>query len=275
MHLEKLFLQPRALPAIPRVIQELIASFQDEGVAVKHLADLISTDQVITANLLRMANSAYFEVPCTIATVSDAVTRLGLTNVRTLVISLGLTGSFQSIPGSDAGPFWRYSLHTAVVARHLGKQIGIEPELAFTVGLMHAVGELVMHVAMPVAMRAMNHAVALLDPSRLDVEQTTFGYTHAEVGAELARRWNFPPLFAQAIAGAANPLVQDHFSPLAALVHIAAWRARAEANQLSPQDLETQWPLELAARIALSRETMLNDLPPLADLCEGLESLLS
>jgi HD-like signal output (HDOD) protein len=157
----------------------------------------------------------------------------------------------------------------------LGKQIGIEPELAFTVGLMHAVGELVMQVAMPVAMRAMNHAVALLDPSRLDVEQTTFGYTHAEVGAELARRWNFPPLFAQAIAGAANPLVQDHFSPLAALVHIAAWRARAEANQLSPQDQETQWPLELAARIALSRETMLNDLPPLADLCEGLESLLS
>jgi HD-like signal output (HDOD) protein len=57
MHLEKLFLQPRALPAIPRVMQELIASFQDEGVAVKHLADLISTDQVITANLLRMANS--------------------------------------------------------------------------------------------------------------------------------------------------------------------------------------------------------------------------
>jgi HD-like signal output (HDOD) protein len=275
MHLEKLFLQPRALPAIPRVIQELIASFQDEGVAVKHLADLISTDQVITANLLRMANSAYFEVPCTIATVTDAVTRLGLTNVRTLVISLGLTGSFQAIPGIDCARFWCYSLHTAVVARHLGKQIGIEPELAFTVGLMHAVGELVMHVAMPVAMRAMNHAVALLDPSRLDVEQTTFGYTHAEVGAELARRWNFPPLFAQAIAGAANPLVQDHFSPLAALVHIAAWRARAEANQLSPQDQETQWPLELAARIALSRETMLNDLPPLADLCEGLESLLS
>ena len=275
MHLEKLFLQPRALPAIPRVMQELIASFQDEGVAVKHLADLISTDQVITANLLRMANSAYFEVPCTIATVTDAVTRLGLTNVRTLVISLGLTGSFQAIPGIDCARFWCYSLHTAVVARHLGKQIGIEPELAFTVGLMHAVGELVMQVAMPVAMRAMNHVVALLDPNRLDVEQTTFGYTHAEVGAELARRWNFPPLFALAIAGAANPLVQDHFSPLAALVHIAAWRARAEANRLSQQEMELYWPLELAAKIALPRDAMLQDLPPLADLCAGLESLVS
>lgn len=275
MHLEELFQQPHALPAIPRIMQELIASFQDEGVAVKHLADLISTDQVITANLLRMANSAYFEVPYTIATVADAVTRLGFTNVRTLVISVGLTGSFQAIPGIDAGQFWRYSLHTAVVARHLGKQIAIDPELVFTVGLMHAVGELVMHVAMPQTMLAMDNAVALLDPNRLNVEQTTFGYTHADVGAELARRWSFPPVFARAIAGVDNPLVQDNFSPLAALVHIAAWRARAEANQLSSQDLEASWPLELAAKIALPREAMLIDLPPLAELCEGLESLLS
>lgn len=275
MHLEELFQQPHALPAIPRIMQELIASFQDEGVAVKHLADLISTDQVITANLLRMANSAYFEVPYTIATVADAVTRLGFTNVRTLVISVGLTGSFQAIPGIDAGQFWRYSLHTAVVARHLGKQIAIDPELVFTVGLMHAVGELVMHVAMPQTMLAMDNAVALLDPNRLNVEQTTFGYTHADVGAELARRWNFPPVFARAIAGVDNPLVQDNFSPLAALVHIAAWRARAEANQLSSQDLEASWPLELAAKMALPREAMLIDLPPLAELCEGLESLLS
>jgi HD-like signal output (HDOD) protein len=275
MHLEELFQQPHALPAIPRIMQELIASFQDEGVAVKHLADLISTDQVITANLLRMANSAYFEVPYTIATVADAVTRLGLTNVRTLVISLGLTGSFQSIPVIDAARFWRYSLHTAVVARHLGKQIAIDPDLVFTVGLMHAVGELVMHVAMPQTMLAMDNAVALLDPNRLNVEQTTFGYNHADVGAELARRWSFPPVFARAIAGVDNPLVQDNFSPLAALVHIAAWRARAEANQLSSQDLEASWPLELAAKIALPREAMLIDLPPLAELCEGLESLLS
>jgi HD-like signal output (HDOD) protein len=275
MHLEKLFLQPRALPAIPRVMQELIASFQDEGVAVKHLADLISTDQVITANLLRMANSAYFEVPCTIATVTDAVTRLGFTNVRTLVISLGLTGSFQAIPGIDCARFWCYSLHTAVVARHLGKQIAIDPELVFTVGLMHAVGELVMHVAMPQTMRTMDNTVGLLDPRRMTALQNTFGYTHADVGAELARRWNFPPVFAQAIAGADNPLVQDDFSPLAALVHIAAWRARAEANRLSQQEMELYWPLELAAKIALPRVAMLQDLPPLADLCAGLESLVS
>ena len=111
MNLETLFRQPRALPTIPKVMQELITSFNDEDVAVARLVDLISADQVLSANVLRMANSAYFEVPYTVATVADAVVKLGFTNVRSLVISIGLTGSFKAIPGIDGRQFWRHSLH--------------------------------------------------------------------------------------------------------------------------------------------------------------------
>ncbi|MEI8158930.1 MAG: HDOD domain-containing protein, partial [Burkholderiales bacterium] len=99
MNLETLFQQPKALPTIPKVMQELITSLNDENVAVARLVVLISADQVLSANVLRMANSAYFEVPYTVATVSDAVAKLGFTNLRSLVISIGLKGSFKSIPG--------------------------------------------------------------------------------------------------------------------------------------------------------------------------------
>lgn len=275
MHLETLFQRPKALPTIPRVMQELIASFNDEDVAVARLLRLISADQVLSANVLRMANSAYFEVPYTVATVADAVAKLGFTNVRTLVISIGLTGSFKTIPGINAAQFWRHSLHTAVAARHLGTPTACNPDLAFTVGLMHAIGELVMHLEMPQEMQAMDASLALLDPHRLAAEQASFGYSHCDVGAELARRWQFPTAFSSAIAHAGNPLAHTQFNPLAGLVHIAAWRSRAEENQLSAADMEAAWPTKLAAKIPLSRNEVLRDLPTLGTLSTGLESLFS
>jgi HD-like signal output (HDOD) protein len=140
---------------------------------------------------------------------------------------------------------------------------------------MHAIGELVMHLGMPQEMVPVDRALGLLDPNRLATEQATFGYTHADVGAELARRWKFPTQFSKAIAGAANPLAQADFDPLAAVVHVAAWRSRAEENQLSAQDLEAAWTGKVAAKIPLSRNAVLQDLPSLEELSEGLESLFS
>lgn len=273
--LNALFERPKALPTIPQVVQELICSFNDEEVTVDRLVRHISTDQVISARLLQLANSAYFQTPYTVATVSDAVKKLGFTNVRTMVISIGLTGSFSAIAGIDARQFWRHSLHTAVVSRYLGERVAIKPDLAFTVGLMHAIGELVMHLGMPEEMLPMDRKLGVLDPHRLAAEQATFGYTHADVGAELARRWKFPLVFSKAIAAAGNPLAQADFDPLAALVHIAAWRSRAEENQLSAKDLESDWLGALAAKIPLSRNEVLQDLPTLESLSQGLEGLFS
>jgi HD-like signal output (HDOD) protein len=75
MQLATLFDQPKALPTIPKVMQELIASFNDENLAAGYLVGRISTDQVLSAILLQLANSAYFQVPYTVATVSDAVSK--------------------------------------------------------------------------------------------------------------------------------------------------------------------------------------------------------
>lgn len=275
MQLKALFQHPKALPAIPRVMQELLASFSDEKVMVGYLVECISSDQVLSAQLLRLANSAYYQVPHTVATVADAVALLGFTNVRTLVISLGLTGSFKVMPGFHAAQFWRHSLHTAVASRHLSAPLGLNTELAFTVGLMHAIGELVMHLAMPDEMLALGQSVKLLDPQRLDAQQATFGYSHPEVGAELARQWQFPLVFSNAIASAGRPLAPSTFDPLAALVHIAAWRSRAQENQLSAEAMTASWPADVAAAIALPGAAVLQDLAPLDQLTDGLAHLLA
>jgi HD-like signal output (HDOD) protein len=275
MDLEALFRQPQALPTISKVVQELIQSFNDEEVAVGQITRRISADQVLSARLLRLANSAYYHVSRTVATVDDAVVMLGFINVRTLVIGAGLTGGFKALPGMDLKQFWRHSLHTAVAAKHLSRGLDLNAELGFTVGLMHAIGQLVMHAGMPQDMLKLDKTVNAMDPRRVALERQSFGYSYVEVGAELSRRWKFPEEFSTAIAASAEPLAWQPFTPLGAVVHIAAWRSRAEENHLNAEEIEVGWPAAVGAQLGLGANALLQDLPPWAELCAGMEELIS
>lgn len=274
MKFDELFRQADALPVIPRVMQELIASFNDDAVDIDSIAQHISVDQVLSAKLLQSANSSYYRTPKVVASVADAIALLGFVNLRTLVISIGLRGSFKPVPGIDPKQFWRYSVHTATASRYLAAPLGLDAELAFTVGLMRSIGHLVMRLGMPEQMREMDRSVSLFDPRRQSVERTVLGYSHLDVGAELVRRWNFPAVFSGTIVASADPLAQSSVSPLAAEIYIAAWRACAEARQLTAQDMEAAWPADVATSIALPKNLVVQDFPPWDLLCEGIQALL-
>lgn len=273
--LDALFLPSQTLPTIPKVVQELIQSFNNEDVSVGEIIRHISADQVLSARLLRLANSAYYHVSRQVATVDDAVAMLGFINVRTLVISTGMTSGFKVMPGMDLKQFWRHSLHTAVAARHLSRTLELNTDLAFTVGLMHAIGQLVMHAAMSEAMLRLDKTVSTLDPRRLIAERQAFGYTYVDVGAELARRWKFPDDFASAIEASGMPLEHTPFNPVGAVVHIAAWRSRATENHLNAEEIEAAWPAEVGAKLGLPGSAVLQDLPPWPELCAGMEELIA
>jgi HD-like signal output (HDOD) protein len=275
MQLEALFKQPQALPAIPKIVHELIDSFNNQDVSIDEIARKLAADPVLSARLLRLANSAYYHVSRSIGTVNEALSMLGFVTVRTLVISSGLTGGYKSMPGMDLTQFWRYSLHTAAVAGWLAKKTGVNGDQAFTVALMHAIGQLVMHSGMPEQMLAVDKLASPLDCRRLDMETQSFGYNFAKVGAELARQWRFPVSFADAIAQFPEPLAATPFNPVAGVIHVAAWRARAEHNGLKPDEMEATLPAEVAKKLGLNPQTLLTEMPPLGELSEGLEALLS
>jgi HD-like signal output (HDOD) protein len=256
-------------------LQELIASFNDETVDTKIIARHISADQVMTAKLLQLANSPYYQVPRTVATVSDAVNMLGFFSLRTLVMSIGLKGSFKPVLGLNSRQFWRNSVYTAVAARHLARPLGLDVELAFTLGLMRGIGQLMMHLAMPTAMLELDERISLFDPDRLAVEKETLGYNHLDVSAELVRRWNFPAVFYSVISASANPLSQDNFDPIAATIYIAAWRSYSEENHLTVNEMEEAWPAEVATRINISKAQLVHDFPSWESLSEGMQVLLS
>jgi len=274
MQLEALFKQPQALPAVPKIVHELIDSFNSDDVSIDEIARKLTADPVLSARLLRLANSAYYHVSRSIGTVNEALAMLGFVTVRTLVISSGLAGGYKTMPGMDLQRFWRYSLHTAAVAGWLAKRTGTNADQAFTVGLMHSIGELVMHAGMPEQMLQLDKLASPMDSRRLDMERTSFGYTFADVGAELSRQWRFPPAFADAIKQFPDPLVAERFDAPAAVLHVAAWRARAEHNGLTLVEMASTVPVAVLAKLGLDTDAFLTQLPPLSELAEGLEAML-
>jgi HD-like signal output (HDOD) protein len=274
MKLDALFQNPTALPTAPKVVEELISSFDKASVSTEEIAKKLSTDPVLSAKLLRLANSAYYHVSRSIGTVEDAVLMLGFVTVRTLVISSGLVSGFKTVPGLDLKQFWRYSLHTAVSAKWIAKQTGENTDLAFTIGMMHAIGQLVIHSAMPEQALALDKVAGPLDARRLDAEQASLGYTFADVGAELARRWKFPTTFSETISAFPSPLSHTPPNRLAAVVHLAAWRARVEQNKLSEDEIAACYPTEMADALGLDDGDLIDKMPPPDELSAGLEELI-
>ena len=275
MKIESLFQQPNALPSAPKVVQYLIYSFNDENVSLDNIASKLATDPALSAKLLRLANSAYYHVSRSICTVNDAVMMLGFVTVRTLIISSGLVNGFKSAAGLDLKQFWSYSLNTAVVAKWLAQQTKENSELIFTVGLMHAIGQLVIHAGMPVEAKLLDKDVNPLDASRFMAERNFFGYDYAEVGAELAVRWKFPNAFSDTIRAFPKPLDQNPFNSRAAIIHLAAWFARANENRLSKEDFRTNFPAEIGAKLGFDSDILLAKMPSISELSSGLEELVA
>jgi HD-like signal output (HDOD) protein len=195
---------------------------------------------------------------------------LGFVTVRTLVISAGLVSAFKTVPRIDLRQFWRYSLNTAAGARWIATQTAQNGELAFTIGMMHAIGQLIIHAGLPAQAADVGLLAGPYHWQRLAQEQAVLGFTYAEVGAELAERWKFPEDFAEAIRAFPDGATR---LPMAAVIHLAAWRARANENAGGEPGVDP-FPATAAQALGLAPSALLIEMPGLGELSAGLEDLL-
>lgn len=281
--LNALFESAEALPTVPKIVHQLLRSLSDENVNLKALAAQIGADPVISAKLLRMANSAYFDVQHRVGSVDEALRMFGFLRVRTLVISSSMTGAFHKFAGMDMSGFWRLSFHTASIARWLGQHLGADADRCFMIGISHGIGHLIMWRALPGPMRELDRQTLWYADDRPAHETAALGFHFGEVSGELARRWKFPLDLAIALDTMPLPLSSSPMVPYAGIVHLARWRARLPENPTAdalkssyPADVSRalglgdspDWLPELAARPA--GET----LPPLSVLYRGTDDLL-
>ena len=266
LDLDLLFEQPNALPTIPKVVKHLFATLGTSDLTVSQMTQQVEGDPVLTANLLRLTNSAYFGVPRRIGSVEEAVHLLGFSTITTLIISTVIQQGFSGTPGTDLRPFWKYSIHTATLARRLASISRLEPDAAFSAGLMHALGYLVMLSGMPEQIRALDREVPLLRSDRASQESSRFGYDYIRVTAELARRWEFPPMIIAAIGSRREGAPAGAGKSIDSVLGMSIWRARCDALDMGEKDIAECFPQALGEALSLDVEDLTLRLPSQTDL---------
>lgn len=212
------------LPSLPAIVQEVIASFSDADLDTASLADNISKDQGLSAKVLRVANSSFYGLPRKVGSVQEAVTVLGFDCIRSMVLAAGAAKTFPPSSGSlfDRQAFWQRSFRVAAIAKALEKNLRMGRQLAFTAGMFFDIGQLVLDLCIPDRFANLLQRQAISGLSLTELEQSELGFDHAEIGAEVIRRWNFPPEVEQVVRYWHQPERQITFDPLVCVVHIAA-----------------------------------------------------
>jgi|SRR5450830_504899 len=190
------------LPSLPTVVMELLASIDQEDVKIDALAIKIAQDQALTAKTLRLANSSFYGMSNQVNTIHEAIAILGFRTVRSLATTAALLESFSGgIHASfNVAPFWRHALATAICARELAVYRQINPEHAYTAGLLHDIGRLVLVTQFHANYEATMAYRNLHDCSLLVAEHAVLGIDHAAVGLALTKHWKFPESVQQAVA---------------------------------------------------------------------------
>ena len=252
----------RQMPALPSVVVELLASFGDDEVDIGGLSRLIVRDQALAARLLRIANSSFYGLSGKVATINDAIAVLGFSAVRSMVIATGVSGAFQAgqCPGFDRPAYVRHGVGVGLAARALARQTGRNADLAFTGGVLHDIGVLVLASCFP---QAYGEALAYRerhDCLHIVAERDIIGLDHAEVGGLLADAWLFPPALRAALAGHHAPAESTGSLP-ADLIHVAD--AVAHALGLAQSIDEMVLPVDRTAwhRLGLDRQKVAAVLP--------------
>ncbi len=277
MNLASLFEQTHNLPNIPKVVQELIETFNQEDVDMDKIANKIGMDPVLTAKVLRLANSAHYGVSRSVASTTDASVLLGSSTLRTLVLASGITGAMQAPEGFNRKDFWRDNFAVAAIAKWMAPYCTGDtkpnPETAFTCGMLHSIGELLIQVLMPSEAKKIMAAVSAGGKLH-DVENSMLGYNYADVGAELAILWKFPEEIVEGIRHHTNPVQDDHTDLLAGLVHLACYIHDSKKQNLSEADVLAGFPTSIAKSINMETAKALEDLKEAGSIESGMDALL-
>ncbi len=246
------------LTSFSDVVLRLDSMLADENSSAAQIGNLIEQDPALTAKLIRIANSALFNAGVPIDSVKDAVTRVGMRQVRDITLGVCATEAFDGIPNDLVSPedFWKHSLSCAISAQLLAshtRQVGNES--AFTAGLLHDIGQLVMFSKCPEqSQQALLLSIDLSDGrSTYLAEREIFGFDHANVGAELAKQWGFPDNLRHCVEWHHEPFECDEISNLTVLIHIA--NSVAVLAELDSVDMDDAAPVDPRAFDQLQLDT--------------------
>lgn len=222
LHFNQVLKHIRDLPALPAIVQDVMENIGPDDIDINIITRKVMLDQALAAKTLRFANSSFYGTQAKVTTIQQAITLIGVNSVRHVVTATALTGYFptNNCAGLDFISLWRHAIATAVCARVLARHLHVNQDYAFTAGLLHDIGRLVLATYFRREYEAVIAYRKLHDCQWLEAEQTMMGVDHAMAGEALAAHWNFSDTIRYAIAGHHQPEEQKVHS-LASIVHVA------------------------------------------------------
>jgi putative nucleotidyltransferase with HDIG domain len=208
------------LGLFPTAAIDIFDTLRDPEVDGRKLAAVIGRDPVLTARILKVANSPFYGRAQRIGTIAQALVLMGLPVVRDLTVSFALVAmSKQASPA--VGAQWQHMLSTGVLCAGLARVVRtVDAASAMVVGTLHDIGELIMLEVEPQRHGQVLARMRPDDPRITLAERIVFGIDHAELGAACVMQWGLPPTYAAVVRDHHVPIVERGL-PLASVLQLA------------------------------------------------------
>jgi putative nucleotidyltransferase with HDIG domain len=228
------------LPYSPDLLGKLFNQTADGGyTSLAEISKTISRDQGLTVRILSLANSAFYGLQAEVSSVERAVAMLGLKELRTMVLGLGVSSLTIKLKRSellDLEAYWRHQLLTACCARAVAEGVEVSAEDMFTCGLLHDLGYLITAIYRPDDFRAVKEISFSEGLSTYRAEMRHLGLDHGVIGAMVLSSWDLPQQITEPINWHHSPDKAPAFRKEAELLHASEALSRKFENPSHASD---------------------------------------
>jgi HD-like signal output (HDOD) protein len=220
----------KTLPTLPIVAIRLLEMGEDPNTSIQAIARLVEADVSLTTRILKLVNSSFFGVRREVTSIHHAIMILGTAQLRSLVLSSAVVDLFDkngSVGKFSRGEFWKHCLAVSGTARTLAvKTHLVDPEVAFTAGLIHDMGKIVIDRYLHQEFIKILEVMEEPGMTMRTAEYTVLGVCHAMIGQHVAIYWNLPEILREAVGHHHKPHNAPTYPQFAALIAIADHMAR-------------------------------------------------
>ena len=213
------------LKPLPTTVMQTLKLLEEPDISIREVVAVISIDQALTARILSWANSAFYGFNHSATTLYEAITRLGFRRTKNILFTLSYSSLLRRrVAGYNLGngELWRHSIAVAMTSQRLSERLAYPaPEEAYVAGLLHDIGKLMLDQYFKVNWDHLLELGQKYKMTLIGAEEYLLGLNHAQVGGELAQKWELPIRLAEAIAYHHTPTSGRAAPELAAIVQVA------------------------------------------------------
>jgi len=236
------------LPPMPHIVNEILKLLSDPNTSLNDLTEVMANDQALVARIIRVSNSALYGGRNEISILSQAVTRLGLKLIRSLVLVSSVRSFFPKSDSSSQNwgqALWQHSKECGLACRRVAKLIRYEePDEALVAGILHDIGKLVILLKLPEKYKEIRKLQSHNSKWSIDIEREILGFDHIEVGLRLMKKWKIPTNLLSGIQLHHKPELAENFKQLAYIVGFGDYLCHKFGSQADEAHLADYYNLD-------------------------------